>query len=301
MTIDYSIIIGHELTTQQKNTVEAVIKATFLETDRLYNKWNPQSELSLLNRSPAHSPIPLSPELESLLLTTNSIVELTQGRFDPTIEPLQQLWKTCFNQNREPSPQELSLIIPSIGWHHIQIDHHTFTKDHDLVSLDLGGIAKGYCVDLLVKRIKDQGFDNIFVEWGGEISTRGQHPEGRPWRIFISAFGDSDPDHALSTLNLKDQAIATSGDYLQNWKINQTTYYHIIDPFQLKPRQIQQTAPASVSVLASSCAFADGLATAAMMFSTVQEAEAWATQLKNCYSDSELEFWIVARESPFQP
>lgn len=301
MTIDYRILIGHALNSSEKNSIFEIIKRTFDEVNQIYNKWNPLSELSQLNRLKAGIKVRLSPQLEQLLLLTDKIVRLTEGRFDPTIEPLQALWKKYLEQGKIPSTTEVQSIASVIGWNKIHFERGSFYKDADETSLDLGGIAKGYCVDLLVERLNQAGFENVFVEWGGEIRASGEHPDKRPWTIFISRFGNTNPEKAIAVLSLRGQAIATSGDYLQNWQIEsegkaqeKISYFHVIDPVALQPRIATQQSIASASVLASTCAMADGLATAAMMFSSIQEAQEWADQMK--MQIPELSFWIVSRD-----
>jgi len=95
MTIDYHIIVG--ATPEQHAGIQRIIAASFDEIDSVYNKWNPQSELSSINCHAGGTPIPLSQKLEKLLVLTDQVVKLTAGRFDPTIEPVQQLWKKTFS------------------------------------------------------------------------------------------------------------------------------------------------------------------------------------------------------------
>lgn len=300
MTIDYRILIGDEVTAEKKKKIEKIINTTFAEINDIYNKWNPNSELSKLNRLKASVASPISPELEQFLYQTQKIVEISDGLFDPTIEPMQQLWKEKLAAGQTPSEPELEAIVPAIGWNRIHFGNGSFYKDHDLTSLDLGGIAKGYCVDLLVERLNGAGFPNVFVEWGGEIRTSGEHPDHRPWTIFISRLGDPDPEHAIAKLSLINQAIATSGDYLQQWSISAdlskkpVTYFHIFDPRTHRPLQATDTSVASASVVAPTCMLADGLATVAMMFPTITEAQAWAEKVKAQHP--EIEFWLVTRE-----
>lgn len=299
MTIPYSIIIGGRLSNKDTQSVFQVIHSTFAEVNDIYNKWNPKSELSRLNDLKAGVRVPLSPQLEHLLSLTNHIVELSDGRFDPTIDPLQKLWADKFILGEEPSPAEIQKIVPAIGWNKIHFANGIFYKDNDLTRLDLGGIAKGYCVDLLVERLNKTGFANVFVEWGGEIRASGQHPDNRPWKVFISRLGDTDPNQAIATLSLKDQAIATSGDYLQNWTIQRVgtgeviTYFHIIDPRSYHPLVMTPESVASASVLAPTCALADGLATAAMLFPSLEQAQAWADTLTQ--KEPDLRFWLISR------
>ena len=155
---------------------------------------------------------------------------------------------------------------------------------------------------MLMERLNEVGIMNAFIEWGGEIRACGHHPQGRPWTVYISRLGDCDPEHAVATLFLNNQAIATSGDYLQNWTIRisdqddkekTVTYFHIFDPKTLQPIEATYTSVASTSIVASNCALADGLATIPMMFSSSTEAVEWADRIKEQYPD--ILFWIISR------
>jgi thiamine biosynthesis lipoprotein len=297
MTIAFKIIVGAPLTTEQQTEVTRVIEETFDEVDRVYNRWNPHSELSQLNQLPAGVQAPLSPELQHLLEITGELVSLSEGRFDPTIEPLQKVWKSALLFGKEPPPSAIEALSPALGWDKIHYGGGYFWKDHPRTCLDLGGIAKGYCVDLLVERITSLGYPSLFVEWGGEIRAHGEHPEKRPWTVYISHLEDPDPSKALAIVPLQDAAIATSGDYLQNWRVKEgereTTYCHIINPKTLRPLEVTPSSIASASVKAPTCAFADGLATAAMLFSTEEEANKWFSHLQERFEG--LELWLKSR------
>lgn len=300
MTIEYRLTVGAALTPAEREDVDRRLQAVFDEVNVHYNKWNPESELSRLNRLKGGEIAILSPQLQLLLLKCDAIVRLTKGRFDPTIEPLQQLWKSRLSAGIEPTEEEIQAIKPALGWNRIHIGEGTFFKDHDLTRLDLGGIAKGYCVDLMIERLQAAGYPNLFFEWGGEIRAIGRHPQKRPWKIFISRLGDQNPDHAIAHLDLCNQAIATSGDYMQFWRIPQEgkesdlLYFHIIDPHTCKPLVATSTSIASASVLASTCTFADGIAKVGMMATSLKEAEKWAEEIRAQFPETR--FWFITRE-----
>lgn len=294
MTIDYRITVGAALSAKERKDIENRIQAVFEEVNALYNKWNPDSELSRLNRLKAGEIATLSPQLQKLLSKCDYIVQLTGGRFDPTIEPLQQLWKSKLASGIEPDEREIQALAPSLGWKRIHMENGTFYKDHNLTSLDLGGIAKGYCVDLLIECLQAAGYSDLFVEWGGEIRAAGRHPQSRPWKIFISRLGDQNPEHAIAHVELHNQAIATSGDYMQFWRVGDRLYFHIFDPLTFRPLVATSASIASSSVLASTCTFADGIAKVGMMFPTIEEAQQWAEEIRAQYPETR--FWFIARE-----
>lgn len=294
MTINYRIMIGQSLNDEEITLTEILINDTFQEINLIYNKWNPASEISYINQLPPGSQHVLSPGLHDLFQQTNQIVVLTQGRFDPTIKPLQDLWKTKLEKGEIPSQEEINSLQAITGWHHLHFDSGILTKDHPAVQVDLGGIAKGLCVDLLVQRLNAKGYPHVYVEWGGEIRASGHHPAQRPWTIYISRLGDNDPTHAIATIPLNNQAIATSGDYMQYWTIKSTTYSHIIDPKSGTPLTVHPGSIASASIVADSCLVADALATAVMLFDNENEAKEWLEQVKETYPS--LAFWIVPRD-----
>jgi FAD:protein FMN transferase len=315
MTMHYKVLIGQPLTHPQQAEVKQIIKTTFQEIDLKCNKWNPRSELSRLNQSKAGVKTALSPLLLRLFQEADQVVRLTQQRFDPTIEPVQRLWKQALEQGNVPSLELINALAPALGWQKIHFDQGYFYKEHDQTELDFGGIAKGLCIDLICERLQAAGYKHHYVEWGGEIRTLGQHPEGRPWTIYISRLGNEDPAQAAATLTLSDRAVATSGDYFQNWCVTVDAprkkgqmqcqmksrvqsrvriYFHVFDPATLRPLEATPTSIASATVVADSCALADGLATAALFFPSISEAQAWAAQIQQQFPATQ--FWFLSRE-----
>jgi FAD:protein FMN transferase len=295
MTMDYHIRVeGAQIDKQQ---IQEIINKTFCEIDQIYNKRNNKSEITKINQLKANETIEISSELENFLELTEVIVKMSEERFDPTIEPLQQLWKDHLEVESVPTSAEIAEVLPAVGWKNLHYGNGKFFKDHDKTSLDLGGIAKGYCVDLLVERIVAAGHSNVFVEWGGEIRIHGRHLDERPWRVFVARLNDLDPQNAIIQIDLCDQSIATSGDYIQNWSVRQrhseTVYFHIIDPKTARPLESTLSSVASATVIASTCLLADALATIAMMHSSIEEAKLWAEQISK--KDPNIKFWLVSR------
>lgn len=298
MTIPYRIIVGQELSTEERQKIEKVIQETFDEINAIYNKWNPHSEISKINRLPAYHSIKISPQLEKFLSKVNEIVSLSHGFFDPTIEPIQELWKKSLIQGKEPSLDQINHALSKVGWNKIHLANGILYKEKAEIKLDLGGIAKGYAVDLLMERLEMEGYHNLYVEWGGEIRTLGNHPAGRPWTIFISMLADTNPDNAVAHLSLSNQAIATSGDYLQYWTIKKNDsfeiYFHIFNPKTGFPLKMGPGSIASASVVASTCLMADAFATIAMLQPSIDDAKKWADEIKE--SHPEMQFWFVSRK-----
>ncbi|WP_213357775.1 FAD:protein FMN transferase [Chlamydiifrater phoenicopteri] len=270
MTIPYKIVIGENLSIKQRKAVDTAVSKTFQHIDTVFNNWNPASEVSSINRAPAHTPITISKDLFSFLEFTLELSVLTNGRFDPTLGNLKNLWISHLKKNSIPSENELERYQKACGLANISLDHQnrTISKSFKETSLDLCGIVKGHAVDKLVEALKNLGIRSAYVEWGGEIKTVGKHPTGRLWKVFSIA--------SNTPLELKEQAIASSGSYLQNWLVTNDKYTHIIDTKTLTPLKEGDQTIVAISVVHDSCAYADAIATAMMTFSSKDEAIQWA-------------------------
>lgn len=297
MTIDYRVIIGKQLSDKEVESVKEATSTVFEAINSTFNTWNPESELSKLNQLKAHVSIPISQELSAFLKQTGEIVTLTNGLFDPTIEPLHKLWKEHLELGEIPTATEIANISPALGWNKIHFNNQSFYKDDDRTSIDLSGLVKGHCVDLIVEKLNQLGLPNLLVEWGGEIRTTGNHPEGRPWIIFVSGLGSLNPDKAIAKIEMHDLALATSGDYLQNWTImkdgHEIIYTHIINPLLKRPLISTDDSIASASVATTTCALADAIATTLMLFPTIDEAKLWLQKISH---KTPLRCWIATRK-----
>jgi len=95
------------------------------------------------------------------------------------------------------------------------------------------------------------------IHAGGDIYCLGEYPGGRSWRIGLEH--PRDADEILTVLELKNRAVATSGDYRNYFIRSRLRYSHIIDP---RTGQPSRSKVVEVSVMAPDCLTADGLATA---------------------------------------
>ena len=96
------------------------------------------------------------------------------------------------------------------------------------MGITLDGIAKGYIVDEGVAVLKQAGFDNILVEAGGDLAASGLKEAALPWQIGIQAPRQGHSS-LLGKFAVRDQAIATSGDYMQPFTPD-LSQHHILDP-----------------------------------------------------------------------
>ncbi len=129
------------------------------------------------------------------------------------------------------------------------------------IALDLNGIAKGYGVDRLAETLREHGIADGLVGIDGEMRALGLRPDGEAWTIAVEA-PDAERRTPHSILALQDAAVATSGDYRHWVEVQGRRLSHTMDPRRGAPLI---ASPASVTVVARTCAEADAWATALMV------------------------------------
>ena len=225
------------------------------------------SEISRFNRfQRAGRPFPISSDFFEVMKTARTIYRLSNGAWDGTVSPLITLWG--FGPEtvpvRVPPPQQIAARLSAIGFADIEVkDPGILIKKRAAVTLDLSSIAKGYGVDQVADVFASRGFKDYLVEIGGEVVASGRRRDGKLWRVGINqprpAAGANE---VYRVVDLDDAALATSGDYRNFFTLNSIRYSHVIDP---KTGYPVSNSVVSVSIIADSCTFADGLATAIMV------------------------------------
>lgn len=244
MTMPYHIQIGQSLSSTQKAQVQKIIDDTFAEINDLANHWNPNSEISRVNKTPGT--LQISPHLAHILHLAISLSKETNGLYDPTLGLPIKFWKRSLAQGHLPLGP-----MPKCGLTQFTLQGTTLTK-HTPLAFDLDGLIKGYTIDLLTTRLS---YPSLYIEWAGDLRVQGLHPENRPWRIQIK--------NSSQILEVSDTALATSGIEYQTHLIGSHTYTHIIHPTHLQA--LKDPTLSQTTKEASTCARADALATAALL------------------------------------
>ena len=132
-------------------------------------------------------------------------------------------------------------------------------KADPVLYVDLSAIAKGYGVDEASRYLKTQGYQNFWVEVGGEVRAQGVNAEGVPWRAGVERPAGEGRRAVYMVLPLLNTTLATSGDYRNHYlDAEGVSRSHTIDPRTAAPITHRL---ASVSVLHSENMYADAWAT----------------------------------------
>lgn len=224
--------------------------------EQQFSLYRANSAICSLNRSG----ILVSPDADMVALLKASLFfgDLTDGAFDPTVQPLWQLYADHFAAARPdpegPSPQKLAETLAKVGHSGLLVSADRIALIRRGAAITLNGIAQGYATDRVVDRLRKAGLSTTLVDMG-EIRAIGARPEGTPWRIGLA---DPDKPGALTeTIDLVDRAVSTSAGAGFRFD-SKGRFTHLFDPTTGRSPSLYST----VSVVAPTATEADALSTA---------------------------------------
>ena len=246
-----------------------------------YNKavsaWDPESELSRLNRGEV---VATTPVLNELLLVAEGIRSATDSLVEPALEPVLRAWGFTAGTQLLPSPHgptRDSAIVDSlmalVRWSGPTITSEGARLTHPI---NVNAFAQGHSVDLVLDSLRARGASAAFVEIGGEVRCFGLKPNGDPFKVGIEKPLTSGDRSLQLTVELEDRALATSGNY-RKFQVDSATgqrYGHSLDPRTGWPAP---TDVLSATLIGPSCAEADAYATMAMVLG-VERTKQWLAQ-----------------------
>jgi thiamine biosynthesis lipoprotein len=222
------------------------------------------SEISRFNQSREAGPFPVSAEFAEVVRRAAEVSELSGGALDITVAPLVRLWAA--DRAIVPSDAEVADALRHIGYRKVEVRAEggagALVKSDPGTQIDVSAVAKGYAVDEVTRLLDARGIGAYVVEIGGELRTRGTRPDGAPWKIGIEA-PTPESRSVYTTVSMRDQAMATSGDYRNFFTApDGRRYSHLIEPRTGRPVDHHL---ASVTVVAPDCTAADAWATALLV------------------------------------
>lgn len=248
---------GRDLTDQ--------VMQLFEEFEASLSIYNPSSLVSRINDGDTTAHI--DHWMRQCLELSEQISRASDGLFDITLAPLISAYGFGSEAGvRTLSQAEIDSMLRYVGFNKIKLENGELVKSDPRTQLDFNAIAKGYSVDLLGKMMDSLGVKNYLIEVGGEIFCRGERPKGGAWRVGVdSPFeGNFSPGQDIEQVfEISGVGLATSGNY-RKFAYNEQgeKVVHTIDPRTGCPVSHNLL---SATIIASSCALADGYATACMV------------------------------------
>jgi FAD:protein FMN transferase len=242
----------------EQGDAEAAVEAAFAvvaEVHRLMSFHEADSDVSRLNRNASRRAVPVHPWTYQVLEMAAEINHRSAGAFDigvaSTLQELGQL-------PREPgTPSASAGSVPTGNAIEFLADHHIRFR-HPSVTIDLGGIAKGFAVDCAIGELRSRGVRSAIVNAGGDLAAFG--PDAR----MIHIRDPRSPDRLMCEVEVSNQALASTARRFDPFRSTDPADTAVIEPKTRTPAQANRGA----TVRAPSCMVADALTKVVMICGT---------------------------------
>lgn len=216
---------------------EKAIKEAYNRIDEIEQMASAQiadSDVSKLNDNAGKEYVKVHPEIIKMLQAAVKYSEISEGAFDITVGPLIKLWGIGTENERIPSDAEIKEALNLVGYKNINIkeEESSVMLLKEGMSIDLGGIAKGFAADEVVHIFRKYGIKSALINLGGSsMYTLGYKPDNSLWSIAIQHPRKDKNGNYAGIIKMNNQALSTSGDYERYFMSNGKRYHHILNPF----------------------------------------------------------------------
>ncbi|MCO5129170.1 MAG: FAD:protein FMN transferase [Xanthobacteraceae bacterium] len=234
--------------------------------ERQFSLYDPASAIRALNRAG----VLVSPDADMVALLNAALdfAALTDGAFDPTVQPLWDLHAAHFAQPHPaaegPAAELLADALSKVGYRHLKVSPDRIALLKPGSAITLNGIAQGYATDRVTETLRAAGLTTTLVDMG-EIRASGTKPDGAPWHVGLA--DPDEPGRVSETIGLVDRAVATTAG--AGFRFDSAgRFTHLFDPGTGRSPSRYR----SVSVVAPTATEADALSTAFSLLPTARIA-----------------------------
>lgn len=226
--VSVDIVLGENIFEERVRAAVEKIKTIFQKNEKIFSRFNPDSELSFLNDNLGKE-IAISKEMSEVLELCLKFNKLSDGYFDPrVISNLEKIgYDKDFKTHDFNSEESKKITVEKIAGDFSDDIILNPIKQAVIIKkrIDTTGIAKGYAVDEAAQFLLAEDIQNFIVDAGGDMFASGHSDEDAPWRIGIESLSDE-----KLMLQLENAGIATSGIDRKRWTIGGKKYHHLINP-----------------------------------------------------------------------
>lgn len=252
---------------------EAITSRALAEINRLENVFSLYLDNTELVRLNTHSRLEApSFELLECLSIARQVYQLTDGRFDPTVQALWRAIAEAYSAGKALDQSKLEMAKQAIGFERVKFDSGAVELSVGQ-QLTLNGIAQGYIADRVVLLLQAEGVTDTLINTG-EIVALGEAKNQEGWPVTIAG--------ETASRSLRNRALCTSSP-LGTVLDSAGNTSHIIDP---RDGSTLQTNIRQVSISATRAAMADALSTGLCIVQTVEEAEKIMRRIKDARLES---------------
>ncbi len=246
-------------------------RAYLLDLHGAWSCFQGDSLISRINQAAGRRPVAVDEDTFEVLRQAKRYGRFTEGAFDVTVGPLADLWRRAMEERQLPGDEAVWQALALVNFANVTLDEeaHTVLLEKAGQRIDLGGIAKGYAVDELRKRLRRHGVHRALLDLGGTVAALGCGlPVGirDPFRLHGAPMG---------TLMLEDRIAVTSGVYERFAYMDGYRYHHVVDPRTGYP---SKSGLVSVTLVGENGGALDAFATAALILGMEKSAPMLAEQ-----------------------
>jgi FAD:protein FMN transferase len=266
-TRDYRYVMGTSVEVEAYGSSGDVRRAAIAEAfgaisevDRLMSNYRDDSELSHINRAAASGAVLVSDPMLSVLSAAQRVSAQSDGAFDVTVGPIVRLWGFHDKKPHLPTATELAAVRPLVDYRNLVVDpdQRSVRFARAGIELDLGGIAKGFAVEIAANVLRSRGLTG-FIDAGGNQYLLGTPPGKRMWTVGIK---DPDrPARLLGVVETGETSVSTSAQSANFVEVGGRKFGHVLDPRTLQPSDRAM----SVTIFSRDGTMADAMSKAAFI------------------------------------
>lgn len=220
------------------------------QVHRLMSFHDPQSDVTRLNRQAFRRAVSVHSWTYQVLEAARDFSRHSSGIFDITIAPVLQ--------QRGLLPGEINGRKPSAKWTNVTdavelLGDQRVRYHHPDVSIDLGGIAKGFAVDRALDILREHELRHGLVNAGGDLAAFGTIPE------LVHIRDPIDARRSLCQIEIRNAALASSGRIIDPLGFSNAGECAVVDP------DGGRSVFAGATVRAPTCMVADALTKVVMV------------------------------------
>ena len=189
---------------------EAIEEITRIEN--LISSWKKDSETSLINQNAGMNPVKVSEELFNLIERSKKVSDLTGGAFDISFASIDPVWIFDGREIDRPDSSAIAGSVQRINYKNIILNRPELTVflQEPGMKIGFGAIGKGYAANRAMQKMKILGIDNGMVNAGGDLISRGNDENGKPWQIGIA--DPAKKKDFVAWLKVSNMSVVTSGN-----------------------------------------------------------------------------------------
>lgn len=259
-------IVGYSESKEEFTKYSQLIHDNLQEYNNYYDIYNDYpgiNNIKTINDNAGIKPVKVDKKIIDMLLLAREEYYNTDRKLNVAMGAVLSIWHKYRDEglkdeeNAElPPMNQLKEAAKHIDINKMIIDEQNSTVylDDKLMSLDVGGIGKGYATEQVAKVAKENGFTSGIISVGGNIRAIGKkYGKEEKWSLGVQNPDMESEQKTLCTLEFTDSSLVTSGDYQRYYVVDGKEYNHIIDPDTLYPAEYYH----SVTILTKDSGLAD--------------------------------------------